>query len=191
MKQVPKNSGFTIVELLVAISLFSVLVTIGVGGVVTALRTQRQAAALLALNNSLGLTMEQMLREMRTGRDFCLPAQGNDCPPGQTGVAFTNSNNEHVRYCFNSPNGSTAGSITRGTDPSNAPNCNTNVMAGLTPPSVNLTNAAFTVSGNLPGDGSVPRVVINITGATTDPTLTGVTVNLETLVSARFNLGNN
>ena len=58
-------SGFTLVELLVAIGVFSILISVAVGTFARALRTQRQTAALIAANSNASLVLEQMAREIR------------------------------------------------------------------------------------------------------------------------------
>lgn len=57
--------GFTLIEVIVAIGLFSVLVTIAVGGLTRALRTQREVTALIATNSNASLAFEQLARELR------------------------------------------------------------------------------------------------------------------------------
>lgn len=88
------RSAFTLVELLVAIALFSVVISIAVGGFVRALRTQRQVTALIAANSNASLTVEQIAREVRTGRDFL--CQGIPCEE----IIFTNSRGEEIAYRF-------------------------------------------------------------------------------------------
>ncbi len=65
------GAGFTLIELMVALSVFIIVTTIAVGGFVSALRSQRQVAALISANNNVSLALEQMAREIRTGRNFC------------------------------------------------------------------------------------------------------------------------
>jgi len=109
MKQVSKNNinsetgngalhatsytlqAFTLVELLIAIGLFSVVITIAMGGFVRALRSQRQVVALISANSNVSLVMEQMVREIRTGRDF--PDEGT-----YPSLTFTNDQGCEVRY---------------------------------------------------------------------------------------------
>ncbi len=86
------RTGFTIVELLVAIGLFGVIVSIAMGGFVRALRTQRQIVALITANSNMSLVIEQISREMRTGNSFCASA----CPIGE--LNFTNSRGERIFY---------------------------------------------------------------------------------------------
>lgn len=65
------KKGFTIAELLVAISLFVVVLGIVVGGFTQGIRSQRSIAALISVNNNMSLVLEQMAREIRVGRNFC------------------------------------------------------------------------------------------------------------------------
>jgi four helix bundle protein len=84
--------GFTIVELLVAIGLFSVVVSISVGGFINSLRAQRQIAALISADSNVSIAMEQMAREIRTGSGFSLT----------TGrLNFINSSGEETGYYLN------------------------------------------------------------------------------------------
>lgn len=71
-----KESGFTIIELLVAMSIFMILITIATGAFIQALRSERRLVALMSVNNNVGLTLEQMTREIRTGYNF-IPGGGS------------------------------------------------------------------------------------------------------------------
>ncbi len=94
------GDGFTLIELVVSMAIFIVILTIAVGGFVGALRSQRQVAALISANNNVSLALEQMAREIRTGRNFCYPS----CAAGE--LAFTNARGELVTY-RKSPSGAT------------------------------------------------------------------------------------
>src|SRR5262249_39846319 len=65
------SSAFTLIELLVAIALFSTLVAIATGGFVNALRSERQASAMMAAESNVDIALEEMAREMRTSYLFC------------------------------------------------------------------------------------------------------------------------
>ena len=58
-------------ELLVAVALFSILMSIAAGGFVRALRSEREVSAMMAAESNVNLALEQMAREMRTGYLFC------------------------------------------------------------------------------------------------------------------------
>ncbi len=83
------NVGFTIIELMVAMSLFVIVVGITSGTFVRSLRTQRQLVALMAANDNASQTLEQMTREIRTGTAFA--ATGSR-------LTFTNATDERVAY---------------------------------------------------------------------------------------------
>ena len=64
------NKAFTLVELLVAMSLFLILIGIATSGFIRVLRTQRAIVELMTINDNAVLTLEQMAREIRTGYHF-------------------------------------------------------------------------------------------------------------------------
>ena len=64
-------AGFTLVELLVTIALFSIIVSIAAGGFVRALRSEREVSAMILSESNVSIALEEMTREMRTGYLFC------------------------------------------------------------------------------------------------------------------------
>ena len=88
--------GFTLIELIVSLGVFIIIVTIAVGGFVSALRTQRQVAALISANNNVSLALEQMAREIRTGRNFCDISYPISC--SQSALVFSNAGGDVVVY---------------------------------------------------------------------------------------------
>src|SRR5438128_740333 len=89
------KEGFTLIELVIALALFSTVVMIAAGGFVRALRTQRQLSAFASVNGNMGLVLEQMAREIRTGINF---SNGTDGSPGV--LSFINSQGIAVTYCL-------------------------------------------------------------------------------------------
>ncbi len=59
--------GFTMIELLVAISVFTVIITITSGIFIASLRSHRTSIALISANSDAQLTLEQMARMIRKG----------------------------------------------------------------------------------------------------------------------------
>ncbi len=95
-KQNSTLTGFTLIELIVAFGLFSIIMAVASGGFVQVIRSYRIATALTATNDSMALTMEQVAREMRTGYNFCEIADS-----AEPKIQFVNANNEVVRYRLN------------------------------------------------------------------------------------------
>lgn len=69
---VPKNGldGFTLAELLVAMSVFIIVVTVAVGAFIQTLKSERHLVTLVSVANEVNSAIEQMAREMRTGYLF-------------------------------------------------------------------------------------------------------------------------
>ncbi len=64
------REAFTLMELLVATSLFIIIATITTGAFVQSLRTERTIVVFTTALNNVTQSIEQMSREIRTGSDF-------------------------------------------------------------------------------------------------------------------------
>ncbi|MBU4348664.1 type II secretion system GspH family protein [Patescibacteria group bacterium] len=64
------GAGFTMIELLVAISVFSIIIAVVSGIFITSLRSHRTSLALISANSDAQLVLEQMTRMIRKGEDF-------------------------------------------------------------------------------------------------------------------------
>ncbi|PIW97800.1 hypothetical protein COY65_02455 [Candidatus Jorgensenbacteria bacterium CG_4_10_14_0_8_um_filter_39_13] len=87
------KNGYTLVELMVAATLFIVFFSIATAGFIRAIRTQRGLNSVINLTSNAGLTLEQMAREIRTGYHFTV---GQDSK-----IAFINYNKLPVVYRLN------------------------------------------------------------------------------------------
>ncbi len=166
-----RRRGFTLVELLVAIALFSVGVTIAVGGFVNALKTQRQNSALLSANSNMSLALEQMNREVRTGFDFCV--NGQTCTSNE--LAFKNAAGEVVTY--RKGGGVSDGGIER--------RVGGGAFARITADNVNIRYLTFRPIGNAVGDNVQPRIVINLGVSARERGVDESVIHLQTTVSPR------
>src|SRR3989344_3661992 len=70
MRIFKKRDGFTMGELIVAMSLFIIVITIASGTFVTSIRSQRDIVTSTSVNSNVTQALERMAREMRTGLDF-------------------------------------------------------------------------------------------------------------------------
>lgn len=171
------RGGFGLAETVIAIGLFAVIVSIAVGGFSRALRSQRQAAALLLANSNISITIEQMAREMRTGYGFL---------PGGTisQVSFVNARAKKVYYRLN------AEAIERAAV-CEACVANESDYQKITADNVSVKYLGFVVDGHqsyASGDRRQPRITISIGVAAKDLDLAGNTINIQTTVSPRLPL---
>lgn len=100
-----RREGFTVTELIVAMGIFVIMVTIAVGVFTNAVRSQRRLIELMAVNNNAGVTMEQIAREVRTGYRFCEGTGGGLNPADACAVtanmlSFTNYRGNEVTYAL-------------------------------------------------------------------------------------------
>ena len=169
---VKPRSGFTLVEFIVAIGLFSIIVAVAIGSVFRVLRTERQAASLIAANSNVSLVLEQMSREIRTGTNFCNSVTGI-CPPSR--LTFINAQSETVTYCLDSE-----GHLERGIG---STLCGS--LTDITPNQVNVRDVVFIISGEEPDDGRQSRVTMSLTISPREGGVSEATVTLQTTISAR------
>lgn len=151
------SHGFTIIELMVAMSLFVIVVGIASGTFVNSLRTQRNVVGLMAANDNASLTLEQMSREIRTGSAFV--------GAGST-LHFTNYEHEQVNYAL------ADGRILRNGMP-------------LTAANVLVKYLSFILRGETVGDGESTRVTMMM-GVSSRGRLESFVTRLQTTVSARI-----
>ena len=69
-KNIKKEGGTTLVELLVSLAIFAIFVSVAVGGFVQALSNQRLVLALMESTDNMSFVLEQIMREMRVSTDF-------------------------------------------------------------------------------------------------------------------------
>lgn len=61
------NKGFTLIEMLVSVAIFSIVLIIALGAILTVLDSNRKAQTLTSVINNLNFTLEAMTRSIKTG----------------------------------------------------------------------------------------------------------------------------
>ncbi|MFZ2887014.1 MAG: type II secretion system protein [Minisyncoccia bacterium] len=164
------SRGFSLVELMVSVSLFAVVMLVSVGALLSLVDANRKARSLESVMNNLNIAVDGMVRSMRMGNTFHCnneefpsnPEVGGDCPGGEDMISFApfganpTDNNERWVYSFS------GGQLWR----SREGGAN---EVPITAPEVDITDVRFyvvgTIRGNtLTGDTSQPKVVVVIKG---------------------------
>ncbi len=99
-----KERGFTMVELITAMSVFVILLTVAVGIFARTIRTQRSLVYRMGVNNNAGLVLEQIAREVRTGYFFCEDRTSACDISSTSSIKFTNYKGEEVTYSWDKTN---------------------------------------------------------------------------------------
>lgn len=159
--------GFTLVEMMVAVSIFLLVVTTGIGGLLTMFTTYQDSQGRRMVNDSLAASIDQLAREIRTGYNYhCFDSSPGgsltnpqDCPDGATGLAFESAegdpgrDDDQIIYRFNETSG-----VLERSDSSGAS------FLPLTSPALEIDTFRFFVSGADSGDMRQPLVTVLIAG---------------------------
>lgn len=154
-------SGYTLIELIIATGLFSLIMLLASGAYLMMIGLQRQAQGIATGIDNLSFAIETMTRDIRTGSAYSCGISLNlgDCAVSG-GSSFT----------FTPSSGGVGTGVTYKLDTQPAPNSAirgiTKDGAMLTDPSVDITSLIFYVAGTgkPPGDLAQPHVTITISG---------------------------
>lgn len=158
--------GFSIIELLISISLFIVVISMAVSIFLRTLKTQKTALLLIEDNNNLAFVVELMSVEMSSGINFC----DSGCPLNT--IEFSDPMGNRINYALS--NGSIIKTIT---DPDG-----TVQNQQLTSDSIIITNFKTRLIQNPPAP---PRVVLSIKGSPKSDVLKDYAISIQTTVSSR------
>jgi type II secretory pathway pseudopilin PulG len=190
------NCGFTLIELMVATSIFMMVMLAAIGALMITSNAAKESKALRSAMDNVNFAMDTMTRTLRLGSEFAcmpgpIPAAGGsfiaasapaDCasPSGGSKIVFTKPNSTghfDAGYQLASASGRQA-----------VEKCDASGCASMTAPEVAITDLKFFVRGSDPSaapiDGVQPSVEILLSGTVT---LSGkvTTFALQSLASQR------
>ena len=176
--------GFTLVEMLVSVALFSVVMVIVATAYLNLLNLDRQAKATNDVSANLNFVMDTMARSIRTGTQYdCENATlSPDCPPSAGGFTLNFLQDDGVTYTTYDL---VAGRIEE--CQSTTPGCLPDTP--ITDSRINVTKLTFYVTGvdnNHNSDSTEPKVTFVIQGnINVDPSRAPVTFDIETSATQR------
>ena len=184
-----KKRGFTLVEMMVAVSLFAIVMVVASSALLTVIDADRRARAESSVLDNLDTALESMTRSIRVGSHYyCgIGASGrvNDCPSGGTAFTFepyggNPLTNDQWVYSWSST-GPYAGEILRSKDDGLSYLPLTATSSGLS-----ISSVRFYVTGSTEGDNFQPKVTITIEGIAGPKPSDQVPFNVETTLSQRL-----
>lgn len=190
------EKGFTLIELMVASTLFIIVMVVSVGSIISIVDANRKAQALNSVINNLNFAIESMVRDIRTGTGYSIENNG-------TSISFTNQSGKQITYSYVAAADSEKSKVSGGGEEAAAgiggdaattalqlggtiqKNVDGTGATDFTAPEVNITKLLFQGTGLSASDGQ-PRVLVLIEGYAGTKVKTKSDFSIQTLVSQRF-----
>ena len=155
------QKGFTLIEMMVAVSIFAIVVTISMGAIFTIVDANKKAQSLKAVMNNLNFALETMTRTIKTGQIS---------PSFVTGpsITVTDQSSKSITYTLNNKQ------IIRTVD---------SASSAITAPEVEITNLNFIRGYNT---GTQPSVVMVIQGTAKLNERVSSDFNIQTTITQRL-----
>lgn len=180
------TKGFSLIELLVAIAIFMIVVTISVGSLLVLIDANRKSQSLkIGINNTF-FAMESMTRLIRTGFGYHCGGAGvvtsvRNCPNGDMEIYFTDDTGQLVHIFQQVVDGK--GSIVQ--------EVGNEGEFSLTASDIDVDELIFHVTGTEPQSGASPddeqpTVTITLVGTVNPGTDSESVVTLQSTVTQRI-----
>ncbi len=158
MIHTPTQRGYSLLELIVSLGIFSVVMLVVTGAYLTLISLDRQARANNQLAATLSFAVESMARSMRTGSEYSCNGATN-CSAGGSTISFLDSEGEEVQYRLRADK-SIGQCIGSGV-------CNDSSSVALTDERIDVDTLRFYVRGVGTGDSTQPQVTFVVSGTMT------------------------
>lgn len=156
---IQKDRGFTLVEMLTSVAIFSIVLVVIMGSIITVIDVNRKAQSLTIVMNDLNFVLESMTRTIKTGEVIA---------DGPSFITIENQDDEEITYTFS--DGAIFRSVDDGDDIS------------VTSSQIDIQEAEFNV---FDGPNQQPRVLILVAGEVqTSPDISSA-FKIQTTVSQR------
>lgn len=180
------QSGFTLIEMMVAVALFSMVMTVSVSSLIVVMSASARAQAVQATTDNLSFAMDRMSREIRyakyirCGSEDLSSAASTvvaDCAGGEGSIVFTNTigGNARTAYKYSNQTNGLQKKVAGDSDWSDI----------IATSSVQMDKVSFYVTGNTTGDKLQPQVRILFRATPKGYASDIAGVNLQTTVTQR------
>jgi len=171
MKKQNKKTGFTLVEMMVAIAVFSVVMVTAMSALINVIDANNKAKSLKTAINNISFALEGISKDMRMGTQYACGSGGNvslsDCPDGVNTISFRSSktigalSNPYIFYKFVA--GASSGQLFSCVGGSTFSSVCSGSYSPLTSTEVNLTNVKFYII-NVDDTTKQPRMIMTVSG---------------------------
>jgi prepilin-type N-terminal cleavage/methylation domain-containing protein len=183
------SRAFTLIEMMVAVSIFSIVMLISTGAISSIIEANKKAHAVKSVMTNLNFALESMSRDMRVGSGYSCggdAGSGANCPTGGDSFSFyanRDVNGSGTVNEFDTVTYTKVGSRIEKQLFMNEGSNGSFVSSPITASEIQVTNMKFYVTGAESG-GDQPKVLIVIQGYSGTST-TRSDFNIQTTVSQR------
>lgn len=158
-----KKNGYSLIELMVSVTIFSIVLVASLGAILAIIDANRKAQAISNVMNNLNAAVEEMTRTIKTGKDYSISIDS---------ISVQNSRGDNITYSLTDDN-----TILKEIDGSEGQQ-----SLIVTAPEVTITNLSFTIGGD---EGcSQPFVYIEV-GGQAGPEEVQTDFSIQTAISQR------
>lgn len=181
-KHIPQSQqGFSLIEVLVSLSIFTIVVTMSVGVLMVLIDANARSQNIQTIMTNVSFALDSITRELRTGSDYycgsasSLPTAAGtgstlNCAAGGDALSFNeggkslteNTPNNSRRIAIRLNNGAIERRLGNGDGDGNVNEDED--WSAITSPQVTITDLRFFVSGATRADSSAPTATIFIEG---------------------------
>lgn len=183
--------AFTLIEMMVAVSIFSIVMLISTGAIFSIVEANKKAHSVKSVMTNLNFALESMSRDMRVGSGYSCggdAGSGMNCPAGGDSFSFyanRDVNGNGVVNQYDSITYAKVGSSIGREILVDEGAGGVNVSSPITASEIKVTNLTFYVTGS-EGGGAQPKVLVVIQGYSGTST-TRSDFNIQTTISQRAN----
>jgi prepilin-type N-terminal cleavage/methylation domain-containing protein len=156
--------GFTLIELMVSVTIFSIVMVISMGALLSISGADKKAESIKTVMNNLSFALDSMSRSIRTGTLYHCGSGNSDCVNGSTQIDFLPVEGPRMYYKFdtsknncNQPTLTTGGCIMRDIGDGSG-------YQAITAPEVVITNLKFYLIGSSASDTTQAKVALTLSG---------------------------
>ena len=166
-----QNSGFTLIEIMVATAIFMIIMLAAIGALFVASNSAQKAKALRAAMDNVNFAMENMSRSLRVGSYYYCTTAPVNFPSSQTsyqdcdGSGGSASGGTAIVFTPYDITGQGVPPVAFQLSSSSIQKVSGSQAINITSPEVKITDLKFVVRGSGPNDGLQPSVYLIIKGS--------------------------
>lgn len=179
------TGGFTLIETMIAVGLFSVVMVVCIGALLSLADANKKTQALQSVLYNLNTSIDGMVRAIRMGSNYEVSNDGAELRFTPFGADPNNTAEKWVYRWSDGDNDGVKDQIVKEYTPPRS--YTSRVVVPLTAPEVAIEKMHFYVGGESTGDTDQPRVLIIIQGkAGGDKIKTTTTFNIQASATQRL-----